>query len=145
MSSSSEKQLLQLGLSRVKSKVGEVFLYEVSQLSESGNDGGARSVKFRKDLKQFLGLHENILPFPVIDTSGRFDFLPIVKRQVDRNKIDICQPEHDVIRAVLMEKAVLASEWIRKYFLQSNEVFVSSREHFESILESWMYDPCTLR
>ncbi len=145
MSSTSEKQLLQLGLEPVKSKVGPVFLYEVSQLSESGGDGGVRSAQFRTDLKQFLGLQGEIPPFPLVDTSGRFDFLPVVKRQVDKNKIDICQPKHDIIRKVLMEKAKQASTWIRMYFLQSDEVFVSSREHFELILESWMHDPCSLK
>ncbi len=145
MSSTSEKQLLQLGLDPVKSKVGPVFLYEVSQLSESGHNGEERSAQFRTDLKRFLGLQKEIPPFPLIDTSGRFDFLPPVKRQVDRNKIDICQPKHDAIRAVLMEKATLASKWILEYFLQSDEVFVSSREHFEMILESWRHDPCSLK
>jgi len=144
MSSASEKQLLQLGLDK-HAKVGPVFLYEVSQLSESGSDGGVRSAQFRTDLKQFLGLQKEIPPFPLVDTSGRFDFLPVVKNQVDRNKIDICQPQHDIIRDVLMEKATLASTWIRKYFLQSDEVFVSSRDHFELILESWMHDPCPRR
>ncbi len=145
MSSTSEKQLLQLGLDRVKSNVGPVFLYDVSQLSESDSDGGARSTQFRTDLKRFLGLQTEIPPFPLVDTSGRFDFLPGVKHQVNRNKIDICQPKHDIIRKVLMEKAKLASTWIRKYFLQSDEVFVSSRDHFELILESWMHDPCSLK
>mmetsp|Transcript_25480 Transcript_25480/g.40001 ORF Transcript_25480/g.40001 Transcript_25480/m.40001 type:complete len:146 (+) Transcript_25480:877-1314(+) len=145
MSSTSEKQLLQLGLDRVKSNVGPVFFYDVSQLSESSNDGGARSTQFRTDLKRFLGLQKEIPPFPLVNTSGRFDFLPDVKHQVNRNKIDICQPNHDVIRKVLMEKAKLASTWIRDYFLQSDEVFVSSRDHFELILESWMHDPCSLK
>ncbi len=147
MSSASEKQLLQLGLERVKSNVGPVFLYEVSQLSESDNDGGVRSAQFRTDLRRFLGLQEEIQlpPFPIVDTSGRFDFLPGVKHQIDSNKIDICQSKHDIIRKVLMEKAKLASTWIREYFLQSDEVFVSSRDHFELILESWMHDPCSLK
>lgn len=145
MSSASEKQILQLGLDRVKSNVGPVFLYEVSQLSESDNDGGVRSTQFRTDLKRFLGLQQEIPPFPRVDTSGRFDFLPGVKHQINRNKIDICQPKHDIIRKVLMEKAKLASTWIREYFLESDEVFVSSRDHFELILESWMHDPCSLK
>lgn len=145
MSSTSEKQLLQLGLQPVKSNVGPVFLYDLSQLSESGDDGVVRSVQFRTDLKRFLGLQKEIPPFPLIDTSGRFDFLSAVKRQVDGNKIDICQSEHDAIRAVLMEKATLASIWIREFFLQSDEVFVSSREHFEKILEGWSHDPCSLK
>ena len=145
MTSTSEKDLLQLGLEPVKTKLGPVFLYEISQLSDSGDPGGVRSAQFRKDLKRFLGLQQEIPPFPFIDTSGRFDFLAPVKRQVDQNKINICDANHDAIRGVLMEKAILASEWIRNYFLQSEEVFVSSRQHFELIIDSWRFDPCTLK
>ena len=145
MTSKSEKDLLQLGLEPVKTKLGPVFLYEISQLSDSGDPGGARSAQFRKDLKRFLGLQQEIPPFPFIDTSGRFDFVAPVKRQVDQNKINICDANHDAIRGVLMEKARLASEWIRDYFLQSEEVFVSSRQHFELIIDSWRFDPCTLK
>lgn len=142
MSSTSEKELLQLGIAPLKTKVGPVFLYEVSQLSENGDDGGVRSAQFRTDLKKFLGLQKDIHPFQHVDTSGRFDYLAHVKRQVDQNKIDICKTEHDVIREVLMKKARASSKWLREYFIQSDEVFVSAREHFVSILESWMYDPC---
>ena len=142
MSSTSEKELLQLGIAPLKTKVGPVFLYEVSQLSENGDDGGVRSAQFRTDLKKFLGLQKDIHPFQHVDTSGRFDYLAHVKRQVDQNKIDKCKTEHDVIREVLMKKARASSKWLREYFIQSDEVFVSAREHFVSILESWMYDPC---
>lgn len=141
MSSPSEMRLLQLQLDRVQTPVGPVFLYDVSQLSDSG-DGGIRSAQFRTDLRNFLGLTKEIPPFPAVDTSGRFDFLPVVKRQTEEEKIDICEPEHDAIRAVLVEKAKMSSIWIRKYFLSSSEVFVSSRQHLNEILESWMHDPC---
>ena len=41
-----------------------------------------------------------------------------------------------------MNVARKASLWIRRYFLSSPDVHVSSREHFEKLLERWMRDPC---
>jgi hypothetical protein len=144
MSSTSELRLLTLGLAPVKTHVGKVFLYDVSQLSES-NDGGMRSTQFRKDLKDFLGLTADIPPFPVVDTSGKFDFLAPIKKQTENDMIDICTSEHTKIRAVLMEKARMSSAWIREFFLESDEVFVSSRDHFLELLENWNVDPCQSR
>jgi len=131
--SSSELKLLSLNLKPVTSKVGPVFIYELTQLSDK---------KFRKDLKDFLGLAKDIPPIPQIDTSGRFDHLPSIKQQTSNKKIDICDSEHDTIRLVLMEKSKRISTWMRQYFLKSDEVFVSNRPYFESMLKSWMWDPC---
>jgi len=142
ITSASELDLLTLGLNPVKTPVGKVFLYDVSQLSES-DDGGIRSTQFRRDLQTFLGLTEEISPFPAVDTSGRFDFLAPIKKQTDKDKIDICNSDHDRIRGVLMEKARTSSAWIRDYFLRSNDVFVSSRAHFLELLNRWNVDPCT--
>mmetsp|Transcript_18 Transcript_18/g.50 ORF Transcript_18/g.50 Transcript_18/m.50 type:complete len:507 (+) Transcript_18:55-1575(+) len=129
----SELKLLSLAINHVQPKVGPVFIYDISQLSE---------VKFRKDLRDFLGLTKDIPPFPAIDTSGRFDHLMAVKGQKVNKKIDICDPEHNVIRSVLMKKASSASVWIHDYFLNSEDVFVSNRPYFEAVLKSWKNDPC---
>ena len=131
--STDELKLLSLDLKPVTSKVGKVFIYELTQLSDN---------KFRKDLKDFLGLAKDIPPIPQIDTSGRYDHLPSVKQQTTDKKIDICDSEHDAIRLVLMEKAKRISSWMREYFLKSEDVFVSNRPYFESMLKSWMRDPC---
>ncbi|KAL3769934.1 hypothetical protein ACHAWO_001882 [Cyclotella atomus] len=139
-----ELDLLSMGLNPVKSSVGKVFLYDLSQLSES-EDGRIQSTRFREDLKAFLGLTVDIPPFPVIDTSGRFDFLEPIKQQTDANKIDICDNEHARIHQVLMEKARTSSVWIRDYFLESSDVIVSNRSHFLELIERWNEDPCVER
>jgi hypothetical protein len=141
---SKELDLLTMGLTPVKTPVGKIFLYDLSQLSES-EDGRIQSTQFREDLKAFLGLTVDIPPFPTIDTSGRFDFLEPIKQQTDANKIDICDNEHARIHQVLMEKARTSSVWIRDYFLQSNAVIVSNRSHFVELLERWNEDPCVER
>lgn len=139
-----ELDLLTMGLSPVKTKVGKVFLYDLSQLSESEN-GRIQSTQFREDLKAFLELSVDIPPFPAIDTSGRFDFLEPIKKQTEADKIDICDAEHNRIREVLMEKARTSSLWIRDYFLESSDVVVSNRSHFVELIERWNEDPCTDR
>jgi hypothetical protein len=144
MSDAAELDLLTMGLSPVKTPVGQVFLYDVSQLSND-NDVDNQSLVFRKDLQNFLGLSADIPPFPAIDTSGKFDFLEPIKKQTEGDKIDICDLEHDKIREVLMEKARISSTWIKEYFLQSNDVVVSSRSHFLDVLETWNDDPCKVR
>lgn len=133
LSSPSELKLLSLSLNPVQHNVGPVFLYDISQLSE---------VRFRDDLKEFLGLNEDIPPFPAIDTSGRFDHISSVKRQAASEIIHICDPEHNAIRSVLMKKSLAASVWMKDYFLKSKDVFVSDRPYLEYVLESWKRDPC---
>lgn len=133
MTSKAELKLLSLGLKPVQSNVGSVFLYDLSQLSET---------QFRNDLKDFLGLDRDIPPIPAVDTSGRFDHISGVRRQTEKNKIDICDKEHTAIRKALMKKANGASIWMREYFLKSEDVFVSNRKYFESVLKSWANDPC---
>lgn len=108
MNSNEEKKLLTLGLEPVETKVGNVFLYDVAQLSEK---------RFRRDLQDFLGLSKDIPEFPAIvssyedchcerllrqnrvvnlcfsffqSTAGRFDHIDSYKQKSSRKKIDIC-------------------------------------------------------
>jgi hypothetical protein len=87
----------------VQSKVGPVFLYDISQLSKD---------EFRKDLQIFLGLADDMPLLPNINTSGPFDHIASGKLQSNARLINICNPEHDAIRLALMEKAMRASVWI---------------------------------
>jgi len=136
MSSESEMKLLSQSTAQtnpVKSSVGPVFIYELSQLSSDA---------FRRGLRDFLGLKKDIPPIPQVDTSGRFDHLSGVKRKTTQQKINICDGEHKAIRSALMKKARSSSVWIRDYFLKSEDVFVSDRQYFENMIKSWMRDPC---
>jgi hypothetical protein len=103
LSSPSELKLLSLSLKPVQSKVGPVFLYDISQLSKD---------EFRKDLQIFLGLADDMPLLPNINTSGSFDHIASGKLQSNARLINICNPEHDAIRLALMEKAMRASVWI---------------------------------
>ncbi len=69
-----------------------------------------------------------------------------VQHQARNNStIDICNDEYFPVRQDLMDISRNASLWFRNYFLASDEVFVSSRDYLDQILEGWMIDPCQER
>jgi hypothetical protein len=115
-----------------------VFLYEVSQLSDRDN---IRSNQFRQDLQQFLHLNEPIPPFIWFKPGKNH-----TEGTDNERKIDICDVRYDKLRAILLKIAIEASNWLRQYFMHSNGVIVSSKSYLEStILKSWEIDPCVER
>ena len=56
--------------------------------------------------------------------------------------MDICDDEYAPVREVLVEQGKDAAEWIRNYFLKSDDVVVSSRTEFLKLLDKWGEDPC---
>lgn len=108
----------------------KIFLYDVAQLHD-GNE--TRTVQFRRDLQRYLGSTEPLPPLIKISPNlGKSD-----------KKIDICDAKHNKIRSELVYIGSKASRWIREYFLQSEDVFVSSRYYFEESLRLWETDPCS--
>jgi hypothetical protein len=119
-----------------------IFLYEVSQLNERN---ASRALQFRKDMQDFLHL-QNILPEMIWVKPGYTHRHQRKISILNSKKIDICHANYTRIRGVLMKHSVLASRWIRRYFMQSPDVVVSSPEYFQSdILQSWEQDPCIER
>jgi len=137
-----EQKYLALKGKQQEGEVGPVFLYEVNQLEESI---GGVSDAFRRDLADFLGVDGELPEIPHISTAGVLDFIPGAKEFSEDLMIDICDEQHSFIRGVLMEKAKNSSEWIRKYFIQSKDVRVSSKDYFVKRLEEWIVDPCIER
>jgi hypothetical protein len=124
-----EKKLLQSHtgpwMPRLKN---EVFLYELGQLMDTNL---TRAAVYRADLKDFLGL--------------RNPLEPIAQGSSEKSKekaMNICEKRYQALRKELMKNAMEASMWIRVYLLQSPDVYVSSPEHFNELLETWMKDPC---
>jgi hypothetical protein len=105
-----------------------VFLYDVSQIHDEDE---ARSYKYRRDLGNFLGLKHELPPIGHNHTSRNYKY-----------DLDICEDRYRPLRRALMDIAKPASEWIRTYFMQSPEVFVSSPEYFNELLLEWLEDPC---
>ena len=105
-----------------------VFLYDVAQLHDRDK---ARTALFKRDLQNFLGLK---VPMPEFEDDSKSSSKP--------KAMDICDPKYEGIRKELIAIGTRASMWIRKYFLKSDQVYVSSREFFENVLEDWKNDPC---
>jgi hypothetical protein len=124
-----------------------VFLYESQQLvfgnahdidntATSSTSEYAR--QFRIDLQRLLGLNDSL---PVILPRTKPDLEHFSKRQQQR-KIRICHAKYLPLRTELMRIARQASVWIRKEFLKSPDVHISSPDYFQTLLQGWMVDPC---
>jgi hypothetical protein len=103
-----------------------------------------RGTEFLDDLRAFLGLSSPIEPLSVVRPGQNITGDQLELR--NSKKIDICDAEHDQVRSVLQDQASKAATWIERYFLRSEDVSVSSRDHFvNGILRSWHVDPCVQR
>lgn len=111
----------------------KVFIYTIEQLEDVNN---ARRRIFEMDLQHFLGLET---PF--------YDFSSQAKSNVNTvtypEYIDICQPEYNSIRNMLVMEGKKSSEWIMDRFLLSEDVVVSNGDYFREKLRSWGEDPCS--
>ena len=107
----------------------KIFFLDTAQMSDTNE---TRAALFRQD----LGL-EQALP-PVLHVRPGKD------RKIDESlKIDMCRPENDQVRHELLRISQKASLWFRKFFLESEDVVVSSREYLDEIFATtWMQDPC---
>lgn len=114
---------------------GRIFLWDISQLNSD-------NPHFREDLRQFLRL-DDPLPEMIWVKPGFHHNKNPFKHEVMSKKIDICDTQYKEIREILLRQGTLASDWIRKYFLEAEGVFVSQKEHFSNvILKSWERDIC---
>lgn len=85
---------------------------------------------FRRDLSQFVGLHRTVDPMNEEVSTRSHDAL------------DICDDKYNQLRSELVSIGDMAATWIQAYFLDHADVKVSSRDYFESILNTWRFDPC---
>ena len=113
-----------------------VFLMEVSQL---GDKDELRASSLRKDLKAYLNLYEDLPPIPHVRPGST------AAPPKNFTRFDICEKEYNPVRTEMMYISRNASLWIRNFFLKSPDVFVSSPDYFDHLLQSWMFDPCDKR
>ena len=118
----------------------KIFLYTADQLADKN---ATRTELFRKDVQHLIGFTQEMPPMIHVKPGKRWD--KKMQALIDSEKINICDSEYDELRAVLMDIARPASIWIRKYFIESDEVIVSSPDYFKETLETWMHDPCDSR
>jgi hypothetical protein len=121
----------------------KVFLMEMTQLADRNE---TRSKIFRQDLQNFLGLKQPLASIPHHRPNAKHeDRLEEQVEKAGRTKIDICDPEHLEVREELLRISRAASQWIRRYFVSSPDVIVSSPRFFDEVLESWMANPCDVQ
>lgn len=136
LSTDAEWNLLQHHNMSIEPSRSKVFLVENRQLLYDHPS----SQNFPADLRDFLGLHSDLRPLK--------PWVPIPADEKYSNKaaaarrIDICDDKHKRIRKVLVESGKSAAEWITKYFIESHDVTVTSRDLFVELLDDWKYDPC---
>lgn len=110
-----------------------VFFFEFSQLFDPNE---IRNVQFRQDFSDFLGLNQS---FPAASNISRENK---TSRMGEQHRINICNDEFANIRELLMRHAKNIAAWIREFFLDCEDVVVSSREYLNELLETYIYDPC---
>ena len=112
---------------------GRVFLMEVGYLGLEG----AEQAQFIRDLSNFLGMEKPLPPFPPHTRAYKYE---VEERTQDF--IDICDDRFIHVRAELIKGGKASSEWLRDYFLKSDEVIVSQRHIFLDLISKWSIDPC---
>lgn len=118
-----------------------IFLFDTDQL---GDTDPVRLATFRRDVQTFLGLSMPLLEeHPHYSPGKKLN----ATTQAERNelKLDICQEQHAPLRQELLTASQHAAFWIRTYFLKAPDVFVSSPDFFDQIMDSYMRDPCDKR
>lgn len=140
MTTAKEITLLQHGMDVTATK-NKIFLMEDRQILLSNPS----SQNFTTDLRDFLGLHHDLpLLQPYEPPKNKYaDTKKYKNRDAASGTINICDPEHDKVRSILVDIGKDAAEWISEYFIQSPDVVVSSKELFVGLLEDWGHDPCS--
>ena len=111
-----------------------VFLYTMEHIADHDRE---RSAKFGEDMKSFLGLSE-----PIVFTHENKNHFVGAKKHPET--IDICESRYDDLRQLLVSQGNTTQKWIKEKFLKSPDVFVGgSMHHFNELLSTWAYDPCT--
>merc|ERR1712179_854964 len=115
-------------------KLGRIFLFATEQL----DDDDSRIEIFKNDLKEYLHFKESLpSEMPHSDTGSRLSTPYYLE-----NKLDICDDAHRDLRSKLLARGKDMSSWLLDYFLESDDVVVSSPDNLKNILKSYSIDPC---
>lgn len=119
----------------------EVFLVEMNQLADTDPK---RVQQLRHDLTSYLGVSDDGISREIpYHKPGKNWNNATLQSHKDEYKIhDICSTEYLPVRRELLQLARMSSRYIRYIFLNQARVRVSNRPYFESLLKTWMYDPC---
>ena len=133
MNTRAEKRMLNHQMSIHSLSDAKVFILDVDQMD--GEDATLTN-QVRDDIQLFLELEHGALPPMGKHVPDR------ERQQVHKHPIDICERKYKFIRDILIQNGAEASKWIQTYFLQSPDVYLSSRDKFIYMIDQWKYDPC---
>lgn len=113
----------------------KVFIMELDQFKVDSDREQQLADQFLIDMQNYLGLEHDLPPLYHHESKP-------VREEVEDYVIDICDEEHDLVRAELVKAGRDAYVWIRDYFVEAEGVVVSNKEHFLELIEKWQRDPC---
>jgi len=119
---------------RVSPNPYKVFIYTVEQLHDENE---IRQVQFQTDLQHHLGLSS---PFRDFNKASKANAVHNSVRY--KEQIDICDHQYVRIRKKLVQQGRISSDWIINRFIESNDVAVSDKDYFTTVLRTWGNDPC---
>ena len=131
------KRMFRNGPPTPQSFPNKTFLFTTEQL---GDVDEMRMDVFGRVVQEFVGFRRAMPPIVHWKPGKTWD--NATQAEKDSRKINICDHKYKELRDVLMDISREASEWIRNYFIESEDVVVSSRDYIEQILGTWMHDPC---
>jgi hypothetical protein len=129
MNTRAEKRMLNHQMSIHSLSDAKVFILDVDQME--GEDATLTN-QLRDDVQLFLELEHALPPIKHIPMD----------KKMQKDRIDICERKYKFIRDILIQNGAEASEWIQTYFLQSPDVYLSSRDKFIYMIDQWKSDPC---
>lgn len=125
---------------KAKVTLNPIFVVELSQLKDHDP---IRKDRLKRDLKDFLGLQQDLEDNPVAVPGKTWP--EDVQAKKDARKMDICDEKYDPIREELMRVSNQTATWILESFIKSDDVYFSSPKYFEQSMLKWYEDPCDAR
>jgi hypothetical protein len=117
-----------------------------SSSSISSSSSLSQSSLFRFAFSNFLELQTPLPEIPHIRPNHHAQQggyrQRVYAERLERHGIDICDAQHEPVRAVLLQHAQATRDFITTHVLSSPHVVVSSQSFFRHVLESYRTDPC---
>eukprot|EP00617_Octactis_speculum_P015716 CAMPEP_0185747002 /NCGR_PEP_ID=MMETSP1174-20130828/5674_1 /TAXON_ID=35687 /ORGANISM="Dictyocha speculum, Strain CCMP1381" /LENGTH=401 /DNA_ID=CAMNT_0028422005 /DNA_START=77 /DNA_END=1283 /DNA_ORIENTATION=- len=108
----------------------KIYLYLQEQFQD---ENVTRFQKFLDDLLSFAGVGEAKV------TPDDFPHNNVVHKVKPFN---ICDEEHKAVRDVLLAGGKATANWFQRNLENSRDIYVSDREFFLSLVNTWGQDPC---
>ena len=72
-------------------------------------------------------------------TPDDFPHFNVIRQEKPFN---ICDEEHKAVRDVLLAGGKATANWCQRNLKNSRDIYVSDKEYFSSMVNTWGQDPC---